>query len=357
MSENRLNKKTIYDERLTQILGEDFSNAKLETVAPFERMVSFDENITNFNKVREKAWDIESNSCDFNVNLKDLYINKDMRLADNRNKMLFDFSHWSLSQFCSSLDIPARYIKKCMVEDPELAVDNLNTWLTRASDKECLLRTTSNRLSGFLSNKYTIFEDTDLMDIIHNSLKKEEEYIVMEHLITPEILNLRIVRSRQLNIAGEDLSVGINVRNSRVGKSKVDIELLIYKWKCTNGIIFGGGVETYYSKRHTGIDSETIASEFSRIMSDMPKNIELIKSKVETLRSTKINENILEKFVDKFEKNKFANSAMTQKILASMPKYEDTGWGFVNAMTEVAQEYNMDTRERIEKYAGQLLTA
>ena len=38
-------------------------------------------------------------------------------------------------------------------------------------------------------------------------------------------------------------------------------------------------------------------------------------------------------------------------------RYDNSRWGFINGLTEVAQKYTLDRRLEIEKYAGNLLVA
>ena len=46
-----------------------------------------------------------------------------------------------------------------------------------------------------------------------------------------------------------------------------------------------------------------------------------------------------------------------EKVIELVPKYGENRWGVVNALTEFAKGFSLDTRLRIEEYAGNILVA
>lgn len=70
-------------------------------------------------------------------------------------------------QMSSSLGIPQTYWKRCLEEDPELLVHNVNAWLQRSDDQR-LLRLQGPSLRGYLSDRY---KRIDNPQVLRESLK------------------------------------------------------------------------------------------------------------------------------------------------------------------------------------------
>lgn len=196
--------------------------------------------IDDFNKVYDKIKEIDSRSDDRYVPVKNLETiiknENNIALKDGKKEDNFLFSDWSLSQLCVRYKVPKRYIKHCLYKDsPELAAKNLNYWLKQDNDdNNVLLRYDKNekRLHGFLTERYGIFDDIEVFDIMDTTFSSDN-YRVQSYFVSPEFTNIRIIQNEKFH---DDLSIGFNIRNSRVGRSSLYFEILVYKWMCSNGV-------------------------------------------------------------------------------------------------------------------------
>ncbi len=312
--------------------------------------------------VLDKAAYIERESKDFLARRGDIRIVAEpdnIFLHHELSDTKIPFSNWSLSQMCDFLDVPTRYIRKC-IEKYELpfAAENMNKWLAKDNqDKEFLLRTTNDRLHGFLSSKYGIMDDFKVLSIANDVIGDIGDYSVKNYLITPEMMNVRVVDKKLINIDGEDLSVGLNIKNSRVGQSSLEVRLMIFKWICSNGVIFGGGKGVLYSRQHRGAFENDFLNEFPNTIENIPQIVARIKTWVEKSKDRKVDSDIIQTMIDKMKREGYATIPVAAKIIDLIPKYGETRWGVAQAVSEIAQEYSIDTRERLEMYAGEIIMA
>ena len=62
--------------------------------------------------------------------------------------------------------------------------------------------------------------------------------------------------------------------------------------------------------------------------------------------------------IEKMKKEVSISEKASKTILeVAKEKYGSTKYGFINGITEVAQDYELDTRNQLEEYAGKILIA
>ncbi|MDF2841806.1 MAG: hypothetical protein K0R00_232 [Herbinix sp.] len=350
---------------IAKLLGENGTSSKLLQFTqdnPGER-------IGNFNNLRDMAYDIHKNSKDYTVALKDMVAYSEMRddienlyLGVDLPEKYFDskflFSNNGLSGICGQLDIPAAYIRKCLEENvTEHAAHTLNYWISRAknSAKEMLLRTTSSRIHGVLSSKYSVFDDHEVFDITEGILGQRNNYEVKNYHLDPEFMKLRIVSRDKVNINGRPLSFGFDINNSRVGRSSLELSVIIFDHICRNGMIMGGGAGLFYNKRHVGISRETFVTEFTDMLDNAPDTVAFIQKAINSAGNEKLNSETIQRYLDKFKAENMSKNISGRVEQMFAEKYDNNLFGFVGAVTEVAQDYNLEVRERMEKFAGTLI--
>lgn len=356
---------------LARLLGPDVSNGKL---IAFGDATNAGERIGNWDKIHEYAKGIHERSKDYNATLKDLicvtnpivlpggetFENIAMNISTIEEEANpFSFSANGLRGICTQLDIPVAYIRKCLDESQSYhASDCINFWIdnAKAQEKKILLRTTDERIHGVLSSKYSVFDDSEVMDVVYDLIGKNPgEYTVKNYYIDPEYMKLRIVSTNKMNFAGRELSYGFDIRNSRVGRSSLEVSIIIFDWICSNGMIFGGGSGTYYQKRHVGIEREHFVEEFIDIIDTAPDAVSFIHKSINAANNVKLNSDTIQNYIDKFmASNMSANQAGRVKQMF-YEKYDQTLFGFTGAITETAQAYGIETRERMERFAGNLI--
>lgn len=89
--------------------------------------------------------------------------------------------------------------------------------------------------------------------MLHDLLPYRSQYVVQSYYVSEELFNVRILQKDRLKVNDEDLFIGINVWNSRVGRSSLNISILVYKQVCVNGVIVQKNQEEFYIQRHVGI--------------------------------------------------------------------------------------------------------
>lgn len=270
-----------------------------------------------------------------------------VRLTVNEDYLITPVSHLyftdlALSQLCSKLSIPYRYIDKC--KESYLFAENLNYWLSRNMDT-FLLRTRGEDIRAVLSDKYAVLDNIDIINALPNMNVKD--FITDDHYF-----NLRCIFDKKINIVKKDpIYLGVNISNSEVGLRKAVIEICLWRQVCSNGLIICDKSLTLFNKRHIFVKKDTLKEDFAVALSEAFK----IGDKYLTMmkESTKIKIKNPEEYIE--DKLKDFSKNFIDKVVETI---EDTNkYSIINAITESAKILPIPQRIEAEKVAGQLLIA
>ena len=319
-----------------------------------------------------QALEIQAECKDFNVSNATY---KNMRYDGDTCRLLYQpdgdspsrsmaMTRHSLSQLCNKIGVPIRYIDKCIDSGRlDLAEENINSWIDDFG-KNLFIREYRNTIRGVLSDRYSTLDTPHIMDAI-NDVLDFDEYKIKGYLLSPERFHARIVQREMMNINGEDLFAGVQIDSSDVGRSILVVKFMIWKQVCTNGLCLSQGGGVLFQQKHIGIDASEFRDGFRNSLSNIPLLVEHSKELIEEARkdgerySTKnFNEQQLKDFVERIKmKTKLSDEGVGKVLQFMNDKYGFSKWGFVNSLTEVAQDYTLERRIEIEKIAGDVLMA
>ena len=330
------------------------------------------EKIENYNDIYNNVLRINNISHDFAVPVGAIDFNF-LRLEDQPHHFFItfkdetnilhrlDMTNWALSQICAKYHIPASYICD-LLENKDmffLAQDNLCTHFRqdKLPEKEMFLRETSGTLCGYLSNRYSVYDDIDLMPIIKSSLESCGEYTAKNKIVSPEELRIRFVDKNKFSVNGDEYSVAFDISNSRVGRSSVRVQFLVYRWACTNGMIIGGGKSELFTKKHFGISADNIELEISSLIKNSSTLVAQVKENIEKSGRRRISEQDLKELSNEFRLSVYNNIKTTIEInnMLREQQYDMTMLGYANSVAQLAQNYSIETRLAMEGFAGKLL--
>ena len=276
------------------------------------------------------------------------------------------FTPYSSSQLFFRFGIPNSYAKYCMNNGGnDLLIENLEHWREKFGGKY-LLRyydmegSKEPMIRAMLTEKYKAFDAFDIMKVVNSNTDIHKNYSVRNWLINPERLHVRLVSDERLNVeSDEDLFMGVNLDSSDVGRSSLRLSIIVFKQVCTNGLVLPQSISKVYRQIHFGAGADRFEENVIVALNAVSKIKEIAEEVITKAGSKKLPFDIEdEEQVERFRvSHKVSKDAMSL-ILQGM-KEEKYGkpsvWSLINVMTEVAQDYTLDTRIDIEREAGKLL--
>ena len=167
-------------------------------------------------------------------------------------------------QVASALGIPAKYYDIMQSQKPELLAQNVNAWL---SDREnsYMIRTMDyggGRVArALLSDRYRRIDNMEIASAVLPLFAGSDQYEVISSEVTENRMYLKIL-SRRLEmevVPGDYVQAGVVISNSEVGLGSVNVQPLVYRLVCTNGMIVNDMGER---KNHVGRAANAVEDSF-----------------------------------------------------------------------------------------------
>lgn len=278
------------------------------------------------------------------------------------------FSDNGLSQLGQKMRFPAAFIRELAdAGHTDLAEDIIRTrkddFFLRYQDGDTPLLFREfkdddgcDRIHGVLSDKYSVFDDKEVADIIESSDYLMNAAEVWAN-IDPDHFHSRFISGNKLTINGDPspLSMCVFVDNSMVGKAMLTIRFGLYRWACTNGMITGLKQFNIVREKHIGANkywNDIVASsmenigEYENMLLDMVRDMSVTHSTIYGMA---------DEDATRYIKDKLATSTkMACKILDFYHNTYggQTRWDLCNAITDVAHELdNLENRLWFESKA------
>ncbi len=274
-------------------------------------------------------------------------------MSDDGRVASLELSRFALGQLGTKLHVPGQYIENCLNAGfYSLAKENVNTWIPYYHGG-LKLRETDDHLRAVLSPRYSVYDSDRILDVISDKVDFNE-YSIKNAFISEERLHVRLAHNEHLNVDGEDLFPALFIDSSDVGRNTLVITFGIYKFICTNGLVIGKCGGTLYRQRHVGINPEEFEYGIAAGLKNIPMLIENAEEWVKKAISEKIS---MESMLAHLKAMDMGKKDSDKVIDLMKTRYGMSKWGFINGITEVAQQFTLDKREELEAAAGRLLAA
>lgn len=141
-------------------------------------------------------------------------------------------------QLGTHLKIPAAYYDRMLSAYPELLAQNVNAWFQREPATR-MIRTMAGTARAFLSNRYRRIDNLEIAQAVLPILGEMQGVHFESCQITDSRMYLKVVNTRlQAEVTpGDIVQAGIIVSNSEVGQGSVNVQPLVYRLVCSNGMV------------------------------------------------------------------------------------------------------------------------
>lgn len=310
--------------------------------------------------LKQKADKLQKTAKDYKLDQR-ISFTDDVQFRCKGNK--FDLTEHAFGQVCTLLGVPAPYMKKCIEQNKtDLFQKNIREW-SKEYEKDVVVRTNNNIARAIVSNSYVPYDNNEVIDDIKSAIEDTNiSFVPVGAYLNEDKLNLRLIDVEHPFYVNGDKSpmfIGINVSNSNIGTSSTTIKFFIYRQWCKNGCLVVKKGGTLYKQTHAGTQSS-----FMRRINfyNAIQNLEYLRDSIilalndSNMNELKESEILL--LMEKIKKETNISEKAAKSILEIADiKYGNTKYGIINGITEIAQEYSLDTRLQLEEYAGKILIA
>lgn len=269
-----------------------------------------------------------------------------------------DITEDAFQQLCTRIGgAPAGYLTKCAENGmTDLAVQNFQAWAEQYHTP-MLFREYDGSVRAALSAQYERYDSWKILKELGYTIDEQRFEPVQVHL-SPERFTARFVDYTPLKVSNDksEMFAGFSVSSSDVGDGGLKIVFFLYRFVCRNGMLIPSSNGVAYRGSHRGQEMRMskIAS-FSGVFNSIDTVIEEIPAQI-SAKQHKLSSVDL-KYLLATAKAKVRmtdeNAQAVTNLIGTV--YPQTEWGFMNAVTEAAQNYELERRMELEQFAGGLL--
>lgn len=337
----------------------------------------------NFSEFKTRVVESAEGCSDSYSNIKGLTFGKDkvlqyvtgqdglFKVNGLEQKKLND---WAFTQVAGRLNAPPiSWLGKEEMCDDDLRVHILNELVEDREDAKLFMRTRNDTLRAVLSDQYTPFDNTEIIDLVETAVN---EMGVDPQVFRPEVGDqLRgYVMFPQITFGEEPegnnpgnggLHPAVYISNSEIGGGMAKVVGAVYRSTCDNGMIYGWNSENIFAVRHRWIARAGMAEIMKNAMIIAFKLSEEAAKNFIAAQEIHIQKTDMKSIVNEWA-NKYGISvgakenwleAVTTESQVHGRKEDPRLYDVVNAATYIAQRQNTDERESMERMAGDLLTS
>jgi len=268
---------------------------------------------------------------------------EDGRLVYGKER--FRLQAQALDQIAAKVRVPANYLRRCPAE---LLAKNLNYWLERLG-AELLVRFDGDEVRALLSDRY---RPVSHLEVVQSLLQTCPAEAPVRWEMDATQLVLQVMRpSPERSLLG-----GLTAQNSETGHCVVELNALVYRVICTNGLILPGG-EITVRRRHTREASVTLL-ELRRTVAEAWPRAARHADRFDAMRM--IRATPVEPVFDRINGEFTLNEGQIDAVRAAYqiePGY--TLFDIINAYTRAgnAPELSLDERTQLQTVGGRVLAS
>jgi Domain of unknown function (DUF932) len=311
---------------------------------------------------------------DFHANSKALTMlgSGQFHLETNNGGEIMAATSYAHGQMASRLSIPKIYYDRMLKQSPDLLSANVNHWLEERKETS-LIRTLRGQMRAFLSNRYRIVDNHEILAMVLPELAEMGEGITIASCnVTAEKMYLKVINTNiEAAISvGDPVQAGFVLSNGELGNGSISVEPFIYRLVCTNGLTLK---DKKLRKNHAGRAQETmelfasdtiqaIDSAFKLKIRDLVRNAISITTFREAVADLQVSKNDLitghpAKAVEVTAKAIGLNNDESSLVLNHLIRSGDLSrFGMLNAVTRTAEDIeNYDRATEIERLGSSVL--
>lgn len=273
--------------------------------------------------------------------------------------------------------VPAKYYDRMKLDAPHLLTENVNHWLEE-SNVNRMVRTLDGEARAFLSDRYRRIDNEDVAEQVLPVLLDSNNF---SEIISCEVTDRKLyIKALFPKMEGEiglndQVQAGVIISNSEIGLGSLNIQPLVYRLVCLNGMISQDhGLSRYHVGRQVPGDggsafelfrSETLEADDAALMmkihdivkaSSQPEVFNAIIAKMrEATEGPKVIKPV--EAVELLAKNYGLNDDEKGGVLESLIRGQDySKYGMLNAVTSVANTHeSYDRATELEAMGGKIL--
>jgi hypothetical protein len=262
----------------------------------------------------------------------------------------------SRKQLLSHVGVPETYFNSVEQRNPTLAKDLLNDHLQQ--DNKLFWRFRDDRLRAVLTERTPSTDNTSVVEAINGVLSVGNvDFVVRSVQINDEKFYLKLLFDNEYRdqtgiVEGNYLKIGVVLRSSEVHHGSLSIKPFMYRWSCTNDAVVTGTKR--FETKDFGISTASLKEGISAVVASARISAGDIITDALKMQDKTVTHpmRVLQAIGSQIQMPK---SDVKKLITAYRAEPMPTQYGIAQAITNFAQKFALDKRDRLETVGGMLL--
>ena len=317
------------------------------------------ESLTTFAAEIER---IQATAKDYRVPAKNIRMTEDKSLILSGIDGEFGLKDYAHGQLADKVGIPRTYYDK-LSQIPGLRTANVNAWLDHGASQRTpasyMVRTLDGLGRAFLSSAFRPIDNAEILSAILPTIQdlreKTGEIKVHSSGLTDEKMFVQILFpgvSGEVNV-GDVVQAGVTITNSEIGAGTFQIEGLVYRLVCKNGMIGSKIIGQRHVGRRIGADendyrifkTDTIRAEhdaYRKIVRDVFADAmrgDWFRAELDKMKAAAEDAIVSPvRLSQALFKEKIMTEQDSRTVLMNLGGNDKTRWGLVNSITAMAHD-------------------
>ena len=267
-------------------------------------------------------------------------------------------------QMLGKLGMPAAYFRKAKDADPALFAQHFNFWAQRHKG-DALLRTRDHgngiaSIRGIVSGAYSVLDNHEIMQMLSRILDGSgADYRIEGYTLDDHRFHMRITFPDLTKALGNlpngtpDYNrVGMDLNNSEVGFSSFNLQAMIYRLICSNGLWGWGSDGEVFRQRHAHLRRPEIQARAAEAMVTAARTGAEFLSEFEATQDQRIDNPF--NAIKAIARENNLSGTLTDTVLDNF-EGDKNAYSVTNAFTRAARVLPNERRIEVERLAGRLV--
>jgi hypothetical protein len=280
------------------------------------------------------------------------------------------FTPFAFNQFCRRLKSPAKYM---LTLPGNLAKGNLDFFKEDVKDKDVAIKVKFKNddrhpdggfkfVRGCCSPSSPYLSNRELVSL----LRPHSERVgmrVWQANIRPHDFHCKLIWGPNINIGTmrnpDNVNIGVNISSSEVGSCATEINILVFRLVCTNGMISLVDNAPLFKMKSYNISRDELSARINNAFNTLENRKDHIIGKFQDARDCKLERpfKILSRIAKKYGLSKPQIIGLTEEYNRGIVtgEYGKNRIDLVNVITRYAQKQSEESRIKMEMIAGKFL--
>lgn len=331
------------------------------------------------NELAAKVVENENNKYDLIVSPDSMmFSGTKLNIYDDAVSDSYQTTKHMVRQAATAGGVPTGYMEKLYTDNPELMARNLNWGLGNIKTPR-MIRTLYGNARAMMSDRYKIIDNAPVLESAMNALKQVDTDISFQSMdITDNRMYLKMTSPRLEGEVkkGDPVQMGLVISNSEIGLGSYQIQPLIFRLVCENGMVSPKEIGGEHSiqmkhlgrKNDLGIvygqDTQQLLSQaFAAQVRDIINNIfssDMLERHLQAFRdlAQRKLEGSVPKAIEVVQKKFNLTNAEGDTMLKHLIEGGDLSqYGILNSITRTAKDVkDYDRASYLEAVGGKVIT-